>query len=81
MKGAASALVQRPLLGYPYKKREKGADMKAAVQEAETLLRCSFCGKDEHAIKYLIAGPAVHICNGCIGLCNDIIAKEEAKGQ
>ena len=55
--------------------------MEAAVQEAETLLRCSFCGKDEHAIKYLIAGPAVHICNGCVGLCNEIIAKEEAKGQ
>jgi hypothetical protein len=37
---------------------------------------CSFCGKSQSEVKKLIAGPAVYICDECIGLCNDIIADE-----
>jgi len=41
-------------------------------------LHCSFCGKDEHQVQRLVAGPrAVYICNDCIGLCNDILTKED----
>ena len=39
-------------------------------------LRCSFCGKSQHEVRKLIAGPTVYICDECIGLCNDIIAEE-----
>ena len=39
-------------------------------------LFCSFCGKNQKEVKKLIAGPAVYICDECIGLCNDIIAEE-----
>jgi len=42
-------------------------------------LTCSFCGKDQEEVKKLIAGPAVYICDECIGLCNDIIAEEFEK--
>lgn len=37
---------------------------------------CSFCGKPNEAVRRLIAGPGVYICDECITLCNDIIAKE-----
>lgn len=40
------------------------------------LLYCSFCGKSQHEVKKLIAGPSVFICDECIGLCNDIIRDE-----
>jgi hypothetical protein len=39
-------------------------------------LQCSFCGKSQHEVKKLIAGPTVYICDECIGLCNDIITEE-----
>ena len=39
-------------------------------------LHCSFCGKSQHEVRKLIAGPAVYICDECIELCNDIIAEE-----
>ncbi|MEW6164346.1 MAG: ATP-dependent Clp protease ATP-binding subunit ClpX [Pseudomonadota bacterium] len=39
----------------------------------EKLLYCSFCGKSQHEVKKLIAGPSVFICDECIDLCNDII--------
>lgn len=38
-------------------------------------IECSFCGKDQDNVELLIAGPAVHICGACVGLCNDIIAR------
>ncbi len=52
----------------------------------EKLLYCSFCGKSQHEVKKLIAGPSVYICDECIGLCNDIIREETStvdfsKGQ
>src|SRR6201998_1493083 len=43
---------------------------------ADKLLYCSFCGKSQHEVKKLIAGPSVYICDECIELCNDIIAEE-----
>jgi ATP-dependent Clp protease ATP-binding subunit ClpX len=43
---------------------------------SEKLLYCSFCGKSQHEVKKLIAGPSVFICDECIDLCNDIIRDE-----
>lgn len=45
---------------------------------SEKLLYCSFCGKSQHEVKKLIAGPSVFICDECIELCNDIIRDEVA---
>ncbi len=42
----------------------------------EKLLYCSFCGKSQHEVKKLIAGPSVFICDECVDLCNDIILEE-----
>ncbi len=48
-------------------------------ENSEKLLYCTFCGKSEHEVRKLIAGPSsIYICNECIGLCNDIL-KEESK--
>ncbi len=50
---------------------------------SEKLLYCSFCGKSQHEVRKLIAGPSVFICDECIELCNDIIRDEtqaEAEG-
>lgn len=40
------------------------------------ILYCSFCGKSQHEVRKLIAGPSVFICDECVGLCNDIIREE-----
>jgi ATP-dependent Clp protease ATP-binding subunit ClpX len=45
-------------------------------EETKATLHCSFCGKSQHEVKKLIAGPTVYICDECIALCNDIIAEE-----
>ena len=50
------------------KKQGKGEDGK--------LLYCSFCGKSQHEVRKLIAGPSVFICDECVELCNDIIREE-----
>jgi ATP-dependent Clp protease ATP-binding subunit ClpX len=47
----------------------------------EKLLYCSFCGKSQHEVKKLIAGPSVFICDECIELCNDIIRDEAASPE
>jgi len=47
----------------------------------EKLLYCSFCGKSQHEVKKLIAGPSVFICNECIDLCNDIIRDDTGGGE
>ncbi len=49
-------------------------DKKAS--SSEKVLYCSFCGKSQHEVKKLIAGPSVFICDECIELCNDIIRDE-----
>ena len=48
------------------------------------MLRCSFCGKSQHEVRKLIAGPTVYICNECVEVCLDIISedrKEEARAR
>ncbi len=54
-------------------KRERGGSIK--------LLYCSFCGKSQHEVKKLIAGPSVFICDECVELCNDIICDEISEEQ
>ena len=50
------------------------ADKKGST--SEKTLYCSFCGKSQHEVKKLIAGPSVFICDECIDLCNEIIRDE-----
>ena len=50
------------------------ADKKSA--SGEKTLYCTFCGKSQHEVKKLIAGPSVFICDECIDLCNEIIRDE-----
>ena len=46
-------------------------------ENSSKLLYCTFCGKSQHEVKKLIAGPSsIYICNECIGLCNDILLEE-----
>ena len=45
------------------------------MSESQTLY-CSFCGKSQHEVNKLIAGPSVFVCNECVDLCNDIIREE-----
>ena len=44
--------------------------------DKDKLLYCSFCGKSQHEVRKLIAGPSVFICDECVDLCNDIISEE-----
>ncbi len=44
--------------------------------DGDRLLYCSFCGKSQHEVRKLIAGPSVFICDECVELCNDIIREE-----
>jgi len=44
------------------------------------LLYCSFCGKSQHEVRKLIAGPSVFVCDECVELCNDIIREEMQEG-
>ncbi len=55
------------------------ADKKGSSSSEKTLY-CSFCGKSQHEVKKLIAGPSVFICDECIDLCNDIIREEVPEG-
>ena len=48
---------------------------------SEKLLYCSFCGKSQHEVRKLIAGPSVFICDECIDLCNDIIREEHSNDK
>ncbi|MBF0437043.1 MAG: ATP-dependent Clp protease ATP-binding subunit ClpX [Magnetococcales bacterium] len=45
--------------------------------ESGSVLHCSFCGKTQHEVRKLIAGPSVFICNECVDLCRDIIKEEK----
>src|SRR6476661_10180668 len=55
------------------------ADKKGS--SSEKTLYCSFCGKSQHEVKKLIAGPSVFICDECIDLCNEIIRDELPLGE
>ena len=52
------------------------ADETRGRNEDGKLLYCSFCGKSQHEVRKLIAGPSVFICDECVELCNDIIREE-----
>jgi ATP-dependent Clp protease ATP-binding subunit ClpX len=52
---------------------------KLTGSDSKSTLYCSFCGKSQHEVRKLIAGPTVFICDECVELCNDII-REETKG-
>ena len=52
-----------------------GSDMHGK-SDGDRLLYCSFCGKSQHEVRKLIAGPSVFICDECVELCNDIIREE-----
>jgi ATP-dependent Clp protease ATP-binding subunit ClpX len=56
--------------------RNDGGDSKS-----EKLLYCSFCGKSQHEVRKLIAGPSVFVCDECVELCNDIIREEVEEDQ
>src|SRR5260370_41288080 len=49
---------------------------KAGGSDSKTAVYCSFCGKSQHELRKLIAGPTVYICNECVQLCMDIISEE-----
>ena len=48
----------------------------SGTEEGAKLLYCSFCGKSQHEVRKLIAGPSVFVCDECVDLCNDIIREE-----
>ncbi len=50
---------------------------KSADSDSKNTLYCSFCGKSQHEVRKLIAGPNVFICNECVELCMDIIREED----
>ena len=58
------------------------SDSQGRSGDSAKILYCSFCGKSQHEVRKLIAGPSVFICDECVELCNDIIREElEEKAQ
>ena len=51
-------------------------DRQGRSTDNSKILYCSFCGKSQHEVRKLIAGPSVYICDECVELCNDIIREE-----
>src|SRR6187431_3653771 len=51
-------------------------DRQSRSGESGKILYCSFCGKSQHEVRKLIAGPSVFVCDECVELCNDIIREE-----
>lgn len=47
----------------------------------DRVLHCSFCGKSQHEVRKLIAGPSVYVCDECVALCNDIIQDDPQTAQ
>ncbi|HET9230801.1 MAG TPA: ClpX C4-type zinc finger protein, partial [Vitreimonas sp.] len=56
---------------------ERSAGAFHADRVTDTNLHCAFCGKDQYAVKQLIAGPKVLICNECVRLMHDILLDHE----
>jgi len=56
------------------------ADDGGKSDDSGKLLYCSFCGKSQHEVRKLIAGPSVFICDECVELCDDIIREEISEG-
>jgi ATP-dependent Clp protease ATP-binding subunit ClpX len=62
--------------------RGMSEDRQGRSGDSNKILYCSFCGKSQHEVRKLIAGPSVFICDECVELCNDIIREElEEKAQ
>ena len=79
---AATLIVKRPdgsltSFGPEYQVPEEHmSDDSGKGDDSGKLLYCSFCGKSQHEVRKLIAGPSVFICDECVELCNDIIREE-----
>ena len=59
---------------------EGGSEMsKIGGSNSKNPLYCSFCGKSQHEVRKLIAGPTVFICDECVELCMDIIGEENSR--
>src|SRR5690554_4823023 len=56
--------------------RRMSKDSQGRSGDSNKILYCSFCGKSQHEVRKLIAGPSVFICDECVELCNDIIREE-----
>lgn len=56
------------------------ANDKGNDNDSNEVLYCSFCGKSQHEVRKLIAGPSVFVCDECVELCNDIIREEVQEG-
>lgn len=54
---------------------------KSEDSEENKVLYCSFCGKSQHDVKKLIAGPSVFVCDECVDLCNDIMKEEQKQTE
>src|SRR5579864_3288044 len=54
---------------------------KVGASDSKTTLYCSFCGKSQHEVRKLIAGPTVFICDECVELCKDITQEEKKSSQ
>lgn len=62
--------------------REAGFDSwKKLLDDSDKLLHCNFCGKSQHEVRKLIAGPNVYVCDECVGLCNNIIYEESSDSR
>lgn len=55
---------------------KQGVLLMSKTSDSDKILYCSFCGKSQHEVKKLIAGPSVFVCDECVDLCNDIIREE-----
>jgi hypothetical protein len=54
----------------------EGARSRILDPKQQKTLYCTFCGKSQHEVRKLIAGPAVYICDGCVDLCTDIVDED-----
>jgi ATP-dependent Clp protease ATP-binding subunit ClpX len=71
--------VSQPLQTTPAAQRKaRRKAEKVLGQKLPKTLHCSFCGKSQHAVKALIAGPGCFICNECVQLCDGILRGEPA---
>ena len=62
---------------HPVYQSEESSMSKQDRQGGRKHTRCSFCGKGQDQVRKLVAGPGVYICDGCVELCHEILAKED----
>ena len=62
--------------GQMFERRTETGMSKVGTSDSKNTLYCSFCGKSQHEVRKLIAGPTVFICDECVELCMDIIREE-----